>query len=175
MRTLEVRRHTMRAMPGQHLTQAGIDLARRIGGTIGPFDRVITSTVPRAFETAIAMGFAVDEQLDQLSLMDATVADEIQWDAGFVEWARVINQGGAAARFAHAQADVWRSIVRALPEHGRALIITHGGIVEAGTIGCLPLDTRVAYGAYCGYCEGVRFTFDGEVVANVEILRNDSR
>lgn len=30
--------------PGRHLNQAGVSLARRAGETIGPFDRVITST-----------------------------------------------------------------------------------------------------------------------------------
>ncbi len=171
MRVLEVRRHTMRAMPGQHLTQAGVDLARRIGSTMQPFDRVVTSTLPRAFETAIAMGFAVDEQLDQLSMMDSAVTDEINWDAGFVAWTRVIKQGGAAARFARKQADVWRSILQALPENGRALIISHGGIVEAGAIGCWPPDRPVPDEAYCSYCEGVRLTFDGDKVIDVAILR----
>ncbi|MBZ0278386.1 MAG: hypothetical protein K8I60_19725, partial [Anaerolineae bacterium] len=70
MRYLEMRRHTIRIKPGQHLSQAGVTLARRVGETIGPFDRVITSTIPRAYETAIAMGFAVDEQLDELGTMD---------------------------------------------------------------------------------------------------------
>ena len=31
MRMLEVRRHTMRRKPGQHLSQEGIDLARLVG------------------------------------------------------------------------------------------------------------------------------------------------
>ena len=119
MRLLEVRRHSMRAMPGQHLTQTGVDLARRIGSTLRPFDRVVTSTLPRAFETAIAMGFAVHEQLDQFSTLDSAVDAEINWDAGFAEWARVIKQGGAALRFAQAQADILRSILRLLPDAGR--------------------------------------------------------
>ncbi|MDQ2741632.1 MAG: hypothetical protein M3Z66_04960, partial [Chloroflexota bacterium] len=56
----------MRVKPGRHLSQAGVDLARRTGNQMGPFDRVITSTVARAYETAIAMGFAVDQQDDRL-------------------------------------------------------------------------------------------------------------
>lgn len=62
MRVLEVRRHTMRSKPGKHLSQAGVSLARHVGETMGSFDRVVTSTLARAFETAIAMGFAVDER-----------------------------------------------------------------------------------------------------------------
>lgn len=171
MRLLEVRRHSMRAMPGQHLTQAGVDLARRIGSTLRPFDRVVTSTLPRAFETAIAMGFAVHEQLDQFSTMDSAVDTEINWDAGFAEWARVIKQGGAALRFAQAQADILRSIVRLLPDAGRALVVSHGGIVEAGTLGCLLPDIPPVAGDYCSYCEGVRLAFEGERVVKFEIVR----
>jgi broad specificity phosphatase PhoE len=73
MRYVELRRHTMRTRPGQHLSQAGVSLARRVGEGVGPFDRVVTSTLPRAFETAIAMGFAVDEQIALLAGMGADV------------------------------------------------------------------------------------------------------
>ena len=42
MRILEVRRHTMRRKPGQHLSQDGIELARMVGDQSGPFDLVVT-------------------------------------------------------------------------------------------------------------------------------------
>ena len=173
MRTLEIRRHTHRNVPRPHLSQQGIDLARRAGEGLGHFDRVITSTVPRAFETAIAMGYAVDEQIEALSTMGDDVDAEIQWNAGFAEWARVVKRGGAAARFAQEQAALWRLIARALPQGGRALLITHGGIIEAGAAGCLPADARPADDAACGYCEGVRVTLDGGTVVNAEMLRVD--
>ena len=54
MRTLDIRRHTMRRKPGAHLSQDGIALARLIGENAGPYDLVVTSTIPRAVETAIA-------------------------------------------------------------------------------------------------------------------------
>jgi hypothetical protein len=47
---------------GRHLSQAGVDLAWRLGETMEPYELVVTSPVARAFETAIAMGFAEDEQ-----------------------------------------------------------------------------------------------------------------
>ena len=59
MKYLELRRHSKRVIPGDHLSQAGVNLARRVGEAMGPFGLVITSTLPRAFQTAIAMGFAV--------------------------------------------------------------------------------------------------------------------
>jgi broad specificity phosphatase PhoE len=171
MPTLEIRRHTERTQPGKHLSQAGVDRARRVGATLGKFDRVVTSDAPRAIETAIAMGCAVDEQNDRLNLMADDVNAEIKWDAGFAGWARVVKQGGAAARFAQEQADVWRSIAASLPDDGRALIITHGGFIEAGTAACLPYEVVTRLGSFCDYCEGVRLTFEGEQVTNIEVLR----
>ena len=55
MRTLEVRRHTMRRKPGEHLSQDGINLARLVGDQSEPPSLVVTSDSPRALETAIAM------------------------------------------------------------------------------------------------------------------------
>ena len=174
MHTLEVRRHTIRSLSSPHISQDGVDLARRVGEGLGKFDRVVTSTLPRAFETAVAMGYAVDEQIEQLSLMDDQVQAVVQWNAGYAAWARAAASSAVVGLYTQVLAEVWRSIVRALPAGGRALIISHRGIVEAGTIGCLPPTTRVIYGTACSYCEGVRLTFDGDTVINAEILRVES-
>jgi hypothetical protein len=120
------------------------------------------------------MGFAVDEQIELLWAMPDEVDAEIRWPFSFARCAEVIRQtgpGGALARFARAQADLWRSIAAALPEGGRALVISHGGIVEAGAVACLPEADHAAWGDYCEYCEGIRLHFDGERFTNAEILR----
>ncbi len=171
MRYIEIRRHTMRVKPGQHLSQEGVTLARRVGEKSGPFNRVITSTVPRAFETAIAMGFAVDEQIEALSEMGHEVNAAIAWPASFANIAQAIRASEAAGRFARAQARLLRSIAKSLPEGGAALVISHGGIVEAAAIGCLPDADHAAWGPHCDCCEGVRLAFDGEQFAGAEILR----
>ena len=173
MRILEVRRHSHRNVPQPHLSQLGVDLARRAGDKLGKFDRVITSTVPRAFETALAMGYAVDEQIEQLGMMSDEVTAAIQWNAGFTAWLKAAQNNRGVAQYTQAMGELLRSIVRTLPDGGRGLIISHGGIVEAATIGCLPADTHFADDAACGYCEGVRLTFDGKAVVNVEMLRVD--
>jgi broad specificity phosphatase PhoE len=171
MRTLELRRHSHRNVPQPHLSQTGVELARRAGEGLGKFDRVVTSTIPRAFETAIAMGYAVDEQIEQLGMMSEAVNAAIQWNAGFTAWSMAAQHHPVVAQYAQVMADLLRSIRRALPDDGRALIIGHGGIVEASTIGCLSAGTRFADDAACGYCEGARLTFDGDAVVNVEMLR----
>jgi hypothetical protein len=49
---------------GSHLSARGVALARAVGAELGPIARVLTSTSPRAIETAIAMGLAVDETVE---------------------------------------------------------------------------------------------------------------
>jgi len=173
LRYIEVRRHTMRVKPGQHLSQAGVDLARRVGSSIGPFNRVITSPIPRSYETAIAMGFAVDEQWDELGQWADGVESEIAWDAGFAAFAEAARRGGAVARYAQAQAALMIRVVGPLPENGSALVISHGGIVEAQVIGCLPNEDFMAWGGACDYCEGARLYFDGARFVRGEVLRID--
>ena len=171
-RYLEIRRHTMRIKPGQRLSQSGVQLARRIGATMGEFDRVISSTIPRAYETAIAMGYAVDEQYDELcQIMDGVEEDVGSWDAGFGAYGKALANDGPTAKYARKLAEFYRSVVEALPDGGSALVINHGGIVEAGAVGCMPDAEHESWGRYADYCEGVCLTFDGEKFIKAEILR----
>lgn len=174
MRIIEVRRHTMRTKPGQHLSQPGVTLARRVGDAMGPFDRVITSTLPRAYETAIAMGFAVDEETHVLSQMGYTVSEGVAWPASFGRIARAVQSNNAVGVYARDQANLWRSYAAVLPDGGAALIISHGGIVELGAVAALPEADHAAWGAHIDYCEGIRLVFeDGDFISG-EILRVDA-
>lgn len=173
LRIIEHRRHTLRVKPGQHLSQAGVDLARAVGEGMGPFDLVVTSALPRAYETAIAMGFAVDEQVDWLSSLAPGFEDEVPWDAGvacIAAAARGLPEG-AVARFVRRLAAFHRELTARLPESGRALVISHGGVVEASAVGCKPDEDFAAWGPAFGYCEGVRMYFAGTVCVRVEPIR----
>ncbi len=171
MKFIEHRRHTMRTKPGQDLSQEGVDLARRIGYELGPFEHVVTSTVPRAFQTAIAMGFAVDAQLAELSKLPDEFEQYVAWDAGYVAIAAAAkaHEGGVVARSAAGLAKLFDEIFSSLPEDGGALVISHGAIVEASAIGCCPDFDYTGWGA-CGYCEGVLISQDG-MSMSVDALR----
>ena len=171
MRYLEVRRHTMRIKPNKHICQAGVMLARRIGESMGPFDHVLTSHLPRAFETAIAMGFAVNEQVEELAQYEDDVDAEVDQAIEFAAFARAVRKGGAAARFAKRQAKLWQSVAQKLGSGGRALIISHGGVIELGAIGCLPRADHAAWGTAFDYCEGMRLCFDSHEFVDAEVLR----
>lgn len=162
MKTIEIRRHSIRSKPGAHLSQQGVTLARLVGQNLGPFDRVVTSTLPRAFETAIAMGFAVDEQSDLLSSYGSEVELEAPWPLSPAEYAEAIRRGGPAARYANRLADLYRKLADYLAEGRAALVINHGGVVEMGA---------VAWGPHFECCEGVRLFCDHGKFVDAEILR----
>lgn len=163
----------MRARPSQHLSQPGVSLARSVGQELDPFDLVITSTLPRAYETAIAMGFAVDEQLEQLASLPEGFEGEVRWDEGFQRFAMIArcNPEGTVARYMRILAELHRRIVSDLPAPGRALLVSHGGIVEASAVGCKPDQAFDSWGPASGYCEGVKLYFKGILCVRAEPLR----
>lgn len=171
MRYLEIRRHTMRGLGDQELSPAGIALAQRVGAELGAFDRVITSTLARAYETARAMGYKVDAQDSKLSTLDWADAAGVTWDVPFIALAPLIQSERPMAYFAGLLADHWRSLLDDVPDGGRALAISHSGVIEAGAVACLPDADHRAWGGPFAYCEGVRLALDGERFTAAEILR----
>lgn len=169
MKTIEIRRHSIRS--GDHLSQEGVTLARRIGKGLGPFARVVTSTLPRAFETAIAMGFAVDEQLALLSTYGEAVEGEVPWPQPFASYARAMRRAGAAAQYGQKLADYFTRLANALDEGSAALVISHGGIVELGIVASLPKNDYKSWGGPVGYCEGARLFWQDEGFVRAELLR----
>ncbi len=175
MPVIDHRRHSLRGKPGPHLTQAGVELARRAGdgefGVVPRYELVVTSTVPRAFETAIALGFAVDEQLEALSTMGAGVSAEYPWPVDIGEAAPALTGDGSAGRFAREQAALLRALAGRLSPDGAALVVSHGGIVEAGAVALLPDADHASWGPAIGYVEGIRLHFEGERCVAAELLR----
>lgn len=167
---LEVRRHSDRkATGGSQLSQEGVDRARRIGATTGPFVKVVTSVVPRARETAIAMGFAVDHELVTLS-SDPVLYDDAArspwWEdreTPFVGLAKALDPPGPYRQYAHSMAALWRDLMTPIGDADEAvLFIGHSGEIEAALVACFPNADYAAWGAQFGPCEGARLTFGGE-------------
>jgi hypothetical protein len=108
MRWLEVRRHSLTKKGpargrGSHLSAQGIALARAVGAQLRPVAYVLTSASPRAIETAIAMGLAVDDTVQMPSgYVPGEVEFHQQWEAlfGHCDGARL---GFADGRFVDLQ------------------------------------------------------------------------
>jgi broad specificity phosphatase PhoE len=171
MKTIEVRRHSIRQKPGDHLSQEGVTLARLVGENLGPFDRVVTSTLPRAYETAIAMGFAVSEQNELMSSCGSDVEREAPWPLSLAGYAEVVSQGGAAAKYARQLAAFYNELAGYLAEGRAALVINHGGIAELGAVACLPHTDHFAWGSHFEPCEGIRLFWEDGQFVDGEILR----
>jgi len=176
MRLLEVRRHARRERPAQHLIQRGVLMARALGEQLGPFDLVVSSPLARCVETAVAMGFAVDEECPELAGPDVRGetfpgSDDVDWDTGYAGFARLFAQGGAFAEFARGQAAIWLDIARRLPEGGRALIVGHGGFIEGGAVAAFPDADHATWGRTVRHCEGVLVGVEEDRFASIEVLR----
>ena len=76
MKIIEHRRHSIREKPSKHISQEGVNLARKVGEEMGEFDRVFSSTAPRAIETTVAMGYAVEDTLEMVSKTPEEVSKE---------------------------------------------------------------------------------------------------
>jgi len=171
MKTIEIRRHSIRNKPGQDLSEQGVALARLIGLELGKFDRVVTSPVPRAVQTAQAMGFAVDQQAEIIATFGDDVEMECPWPGSFADYAAAYRRGGATSAYAQRLAGFYRQLAESLPEDGSALVVNHGGVVELSAVGCLPTADFSVLGDYLECCEGIRLTWDNGQFTTVQVLR----
>ena len=171
MKTIEIRRHSIRSKPGDHLNQAGVSLARRVGESLGPFELVVTSTLPRAFETAIAMGFAVDEQVELMSTYGSDVEREVPWPQSFAAYAEAFQSGGQAEQYANRLAGFYADLAVDLADGRSALVINHGGILELGVTASFPVADYSSWGDAVDYCEGARLYWEDGKCVNAELLR----
>jgi broad specificity phosphatase PhoE len=169
MKSIEIRRHAKRQPPLEHLTQEGVTMARRLGQGMGPFERVVTSPLPRAFETALAMGFAVDEQVALLATYGEAIEASLPWPQPFAAYQAGRHQPALAAYLASLLA-FYHDLLGQLPEPGAALVISHGGIVEMSALACLPEADYAAEGPI-GLCEGLRLSWHSGRFSGHQILR----
>jgi hypothetical protein len=118
-----------------------------------PFARVVTSASPRAVETALAMGFAVD---DAVELPSGYVPGEVEhhqqwrWPRPYSAYAELLGRGGGLPAVAEAYRVAWTGVVEAVPEGAAALVVCHGCGIEAGLVACLPDVDHGSSGAVSG-------------------------
>jgi hypothetical protein len=64
-----------------------------------------------------------------------------------------------------------KRIARKVPEEGRALVLSHGGMIEAAALHACARYELNEIGGEIGLCEGVIFNLDGESLSGVEVKR----
>lgn len=171
-KTIEIRRHAERHKPGDHLNTTGVARARNARARDRDFTLVVTSPLPRAIQTAVAMGHGVDEEDWTMATMGGSLV-AFPWDVSFGAMQQAIRTdpvAGAWVIHLVAQLRYWLSRI----DPGEALlVVNHGGIAEAGIIGLLGDIDVSDFGPSLGYCEGARIELAGETVRSVRLLRFD--
>ena len=172
MRVVEHRRHSRRELDGPHLSRSGVALARSVAPTIGRFDRVVTSPKTRAVETAEALGFRVDATVAELAEMpdDAGLDLDRLGARSFADYVRGVERSRAMADYGRRQAELMRRELARVPEGGRLLLISHGGVIEFGAAAARPSEAE-AWGPPVGFLEGVRLRLDRGRWVGGEVLR----
>jgi len=159
MKTAVVLRHAQRQDRSDkfsHLAQAGIEQSRAAGEWFERFDFVVASPLPRAYETAIAMGFAVDMTNPGIQEHSEQIMRDVEWDAGYAAWAVAYGSKRSVIAYVDHVGSLLRDWLAKVPDGGSLLVVTHGGIVEAMAVGLAPGDDLVELGAGAGYAEGFR-------------------
>jgi hypothetical protein len=165
---LEVRRHSVRDIPDEHLSDRGRQLAADVGRTRGPFRLVVTSPVPRARETVLAMGFAPDEE----NALWFEVGDgRVAWPVSFREMLDQLGVNPRAMELSGRFREAVRGLLARVRDGEAVLVVAHGGVPELVAASfCEPamLD-RLGPAGRC--MEGVELAFEGEVCVGATDLR----
>ena len=176
---LEVRRHSITKRgsvraPGSHLSQEGVDLARLVGRSLGVFASVVTSTSPRAIETALAMGYAVDDTVDLPSgYLPGRIDhhDQWHWPEPYRRYAELLAQLPGLAAVADAHRTLWIRRLAAVPEGAAVLVVCHRGGIEPALVSCLPRADHASWSLPFGHCDGAHLCFDQGNFVDIEFHR----
>jgi broad specificity phosphatase PhoE len=179
MKSVEVFRHSKRG-EGKGLSEEGRELALRARSLLAShYDLCVSSPKERARETMEAFGFEKYEVDDAFTAVNP-------WEPFDAEVSKLSKERGISAlaacwqipealSYLKLQGETFlgavKRVARRLPENGRALAVSHGGILEAAALdGCTRYELA-ALGGEIGFCEGVVFKFDGEEFAAIEVRR----
>lgn len=174
MKIIEHRRHAKRTKPSPHLNDEGVRTARRVGDHSGPFARVVTSPKKRAIQTAVAMGFAVDETVSLLEEIPEELNDLAAWNSGFLALHAKRNECASGEKYLRKIRAFFESTLERVPEGGRILIISHGGVVEWSAIACAPEKAR-NFGNALDTCEGVELHWGDGKFTDAKVLRVETK
>ena len=179
MKYVEIFRHSKRG-EGKGLSEEGRELARRARSLLAPqYDLCVSSPKERARETLEVLGF------DHYEIDEAFTAVN-PWEPFDAQVAKLANEHGIiplaacwllpeALSYLRMQGETFlgavKRIARKLPEKGCALVVSHGGILEAAALhGCARYHLD-EIGGEIGFCEGVVFKIDGEQLVGIEVKR----
>jgi len=165
---------------GKGLSDEGRELALRARTLLAArYDLCISSPKQRAGETMEVLGFELYETDEAFTAVNP-------WEPFDAEVTKLAKARGIiplaacweipeALNYLRLQGETFlgavKRVARKLPDEGRALVVSHGGILEAAALHGCPRYELAELGGEIGFCEAVVFKFDGEKLAGVEVKR----
>ncbi len=168
-RWVELRRHSYTKKGAgrsrwTHLSPQGVDAARAEGARLRHVGYVGVSKSPRTLETAVAMGFVVDDTLDIVSAV--VVSGEVEfheswgWPDPWSVYRERIDARPALAACAAAQLDIVQRAVDNVRDGQAVLLIGHGGWIEPTVVAAVDRDALEDWGPSFDHLEGVSLRVD---------------
>jgi broad specificity phosphatase PhoE len=182
MKSLVVLRHSLTrkgraaGATSSHLSADGVRRARRLGEDLPAFAYVAVGDQPRHLETALALGWAVDERVSWPSGYVARVVahhDQWTWSQPFVRYAELVRASSELRGVAETHLHHWRRLLGHVPEGGAALVVSSGGSIEPALVAALPGADHAAWGSAFHQLEGASLEWDGDGFCAARLLRQD--
>ena len=170
MKYLEHRRHTERTRPYDHINQSGIDLAKRVAKQTGPFHYTLTSSIPRAVETAIVLGYEVNRTDDLLFHYKPELMGELGKQT-FEDINKAISLGKYTDSYSQDQVALLKEAMEEVNDGETVLVVSHGSMVEIGLVAMFPTMDHPQWGKQFTYLEGYRVSYEDGEFKTPEILR----
>ena len=173
MKTLEVRRHSLtkkgtERQTGSLLSREGVRRAREVGSTLPAFGYVLTGPDRRHIETAIAMGYSVDEVVDWPSGYVPGVVDhhdQWRWDFAFSRYADLLTSSETFRAVVDEHLWHWHRALDRVDDGGAVLVISSGGSIEPVLVAACPDGDFPTWGSALHHLDGANLVFDRDRVA----------
>lgn len=160
-------RHAHRIGKNPHISKNGLKKANKIGKKLPEFDKVLSSVSIRAVETAIALGFSIDETInfdDAEPKGSHSPSTERVFDT-FEDFKRNIQNISYFKIYSSNLVSLLSTKLHSNKDLNKILIISHGGVIEYSTIGFLPNVDYKSWGPVVDHCNGVKLIFeDGDCI-----------
>lgn len=163
---------------GSHLSLKGVRLARALGDELPVFDQVAVGDQPRHFETALALGCAVDERVEwPCGYVEGVVAhhDQWAWPRPFERYASLLRDRTALGPVVDAHLTHWHRMLGGVSDNGSVLVVSSGGSIEPVIVAALPEADHASWGAALHQLEGAHLMWDGERFTSIHFIRGHSQ
>lgn len=125
-------------------------------------------------ETALALGFAVDERVSWPSgYVKGEVAhhDQWSWQEPFLRYAELMRPGSGLTAVADAHLGHWLRLLDVVPDDGAGLVVSSGGSIEPVLVAAMPDGDHASWGGALHQLEGAELEWDGDAFNAIRLLR----